>query len=197
MIIRASLMIVSATLLSAVVGGAESVDDIIAKNIEARGGLSRIKAIRTIRQSGQVRVEELRAAFVQENKRPAEGSASGRVREEFTIQGLTQVRAFDGKTAWQVNPMAGRRDPELLSEDDSKPLVEAADIEGQLVHYKEKGYQAELVGHDTVEGTDCYKIKLTLKNGDVRYYYLDTDSFLPLKLETHTTIRGTIQEIET
>ena len=71
-----------------------------------------------------------------------------------------------------------------------------ADIDGPLLDYKEKGHKAELVGHDSVEGTDCYKIKLSMKNGDVRYYYLDTDSFLELKLEIQTTIRGALQESE-
>jgi hypothetical protein len=64
------------------------------------------------------------------------------------------------------------------------------------VDYKEKGHKAELVGHDPVEGTDCYKIKLTMKNGDVRYYYLDADSYLELKVEVQTTIRGALQESE-
>jgi hypothetical protein len=71
-----------------------------------------------------------------------------------------------------------------------------ADIDGPLVEYKEKGHRAELVGHDSVEGTDCFKIKLSMKNGDVRYYYLDVDSFLELKVEIQTTIRGALQESE-
>jgi Outer membrane lipoprotein-sorting protein len=127
---------------------------------------------------------------VQENKRP------GRVRMETIIQDMAEVQAYDGKSGWQVSPFEGRRDPELLSEDDSKSLQVAADIDGPLVDYRDKGHKAELVGHDSVEGTDCYKIKLTLKNGDIRYYYLDTDSFLELKLETQTSIRGTIREDE-
>jgi hypothetical protein len=52
------------------------------------------------------------------------------------------------------------------------------------------------MGHDSVEGTDCYKVKLTLKNGDVRIYFLDADSFLELKVETQSNIRGTVQYTE-
>ena len=63
--------------------------------------------------------------------------------------------------------------------------------------YKNKDHRAELIGHDSVEGTDCYKIKLTMANGDVRYYYIDTDSFLDLKVETERNIRGTVQYGET
>jgi len=107
------------------------------------------------------------------------------------------VQSYDGKTGWQLNPFEGRREAELLSEDDMKGLVEEADIDGPLVDYAQKGHKAELVGHDDVEGTDCYKIKLTLKNGDIRYTYLDTDSLMEIKLESQTMIRGAMQEGET
>jgi hypothetical protein len=106
------------------------------------------------------------------------------------------VQAYDGKTGWQISPFGGRKDPELMSQDDMKSLVVDADLDGPLVNYKEKGHQAELVGRDSVEGTDCFKVKLSMKNGDVRYYYLDADSFLELKLEVQTTIRGGLQESE-
>jgi outer membrane lipoprotein-sorting protein len=171
--------------------GAQTVDEVIAKNIQAEGGLAKLESVQTLRTSGKMIIQSFEVRFVEAAKR------SDKVREEMTVQGMSQVRAYDGTTAWQINPFEGRRDPELLSADDSKDLQIDADIDGPLVNYKEKGYKAELVGHDSVEGTDCYKIKLTLKNGDIRYYYLDTDSFLELKLETQTSIRGSIQENET
>ena len=115
------------------------------------------------------------------------------MRESFGLQGMTQVSAFDGKTAWQINPWAGRKDAELMSEDDAKSLTDDAEIEGQLVDYNKKGYVVELVGHDAVEGTDCYKIKVTLKKGDIFYHYLDTDSGLALKVETQRLVRGAVQ----
>src|SRR6202158_3968951 len=169
---------------------AQSVDEVIASNIKARGGLDKIKAVRSVRTTSKLTVGSFRAAYVQENKRP------DRVREEAIVQGMAQVQAYDGKGAWQISPFSGRKDPERMSQDDTKTLMIDADIDGPLVDYKQKGHKAELVGHDSVEGTDCYKVKLSLKNGDVRYYYLDTDSFLELKLEIQTTIRGALQESE-
>jgi outer membrane lipoprotein-sorting protein len=169
---------------------AQTVDEVIAKNVQAHGGMDKLKSVNTLRLSGKLDFGPFQARFVEENKRP------DKVRQQAIIEGMAQIQAYDGKSAWQVSPFEGRRDPELLSEDDSKTLQIDADIDGPLVDYKEKGHKAELVGHDSVEGTDCYKIKLTLKNGDIRYYYLDTDSFLELKLETQTSIRGTIREGE-
>jgi hypothetical protein len=106
---------------------------------------------------------------------------------------MAEVQAYDGKTAWQVSPFGGRKDPNLLSADDTKHLVEDADIDGLLVDYRNKDHRAELLGHDTMEGTDCYKIRLTMANGDVRYYYIDADTFLELKVETERNIRGAVQ----
>ena len=170
--------------------GAQTVDDVIARNVQAHGGLEKLKSIQSLRLTAKFSQGSFRADFRQENKR------ADKVREEFIIQGLAQVQAYDGRAGWQISPFGGRKDPELLSQDDSKSLIVDADIDGPLLNYKEKGHKAELVGHDSVEGTDCYKIKLSMKNGDVRYYYLDADSYLELKLEIQTTIRGALQESE-
>lgn len=177
---------VLATALLPFVIRAQTVDEIIAKNIEARGGLQKLKSVETRRISGKFSAGSFRAEFVEENKRP------NKVRQEQIIQRMVGIQAYDGKTGWQLQPFGGRKDPELMSADDMKPLVEDADIDGPLVDYKNKDHRAELMGHDSVEGTDCYKIKLTLANGDVHYYYIDTDSFLELKVETERNIRGTV-----
>jgi hypothetical protein len=169
---------------------AQTVDEVIAKNVQAHGGADKLKSVRSLRTTAKFSQGSFRADVRQENKR------ADKVREEFIIQGLAQVQAYDGKTGWQISPFGGRKDPELLSQDDLKSLVVDADIDGPLVDYKEKGHKAELVGHDSMEGTDCFKIKLSMKNGDVRYYYLDADSYLELKLEIQTTIRGALQESE-
>jgi hypothetical protein len=169
---------------------AQTVDEVIAKNVQAHGGLDKLKTVRSIRTTAKFSQGSFRAEFRQENKRP------GKVREEFVIQGMAQIQAYDGKTGWRISPFGGRKDPDLLSQDDMKNLIVDADMDGPLVNYKDKGHKAELVGHDAVEGTDCFKIKLSMKNGDVRYYYLDADSFLELKLEIQTTIRGALQESE-
>ena len=188
---RAGWIVVAAVFFFPVVVHSQSVDDLIAKNAQARGGLDKLHGIKTLRVTARVSEGDFRATYVQENKR------NDKVREETVFQGMARVRAFDGQTSWQINPFGGRKDPELMSQDDSKPLVVDSDVEGLLIDYKLKGHQAELSGHDSVEGTDCYKIKLTLKDGDVRYYYLDADSYLEIKIESQTKIRGAIRYRET
>src|SRR5260221_9742531 len=187
---RFLISVLSALVFFSFAANAQTVDEVIAKNIQAHGGADKLKSVHSLRTTAKFSQGSFRADFRQENKR------ADKVREEFIIQGLAQVQAYDGKTGWQISPFGGRKDPELLSQDDSKSLVVDADMDGPLVEYKEKGHRAELVGHDSMEGTDCYKIKLSMKNGDVRNYYLDADSFLELKIEIQTTVRGALQESE-
>jgi Outer membrane lipoprotein-sorting protein len=189
-VLRFALFVLAAIPSFSLNAGAQTVDEVIAKNIAARGGLDKLQSVRSIRTTAKYTQGSFRADFRQENKR------ADKVREEIIIQGMAQVQAYDGKTGWQISPFGGRKDPELLSQDDLKSLAVDADMDGPLIQYKEKGHKAELVGHDSMEGTDCFKIKLSMKNGDVRYYYLDTDSYLELKVEIQTTIRGALQESE-
>jgi outer membrane lipoprotein-sorting protein len=181
----------AATVLFPLASPSQTVDELIAKNAQVRGGIEKLRSIKSLRMTARLSQGSFRATYVQENKR------SDKVREETIIQGMAQVQAYDGKSAWQINPFGGRKDPELMSADDTKALILDVDPEGVLIDYKEKGHKAELIGHDSVEGTDCYKIKLTLKDGDIRYYYLDADSYLEIKVETQSTVRGAVQFTDT
>lgn len=167
---------------------AQTADELIAKNIQAKGGMDKIKAINSVRMSGKVDAGGFKAAVGQENKRP------DLVRETFTLQGMTAVQAYDGSTGWQIQPFGGRKDPELMGEDDLRPVLEDADFDGPLVDYKAKGNTVEYLGHEEVDGDDALKLKVTLKNGDIMYYYLDPDTFLEIKKETQRFIRGSVRE---
>jgi outer membrane lipoprotein-sorting protein len=188
---RSLLILLATAVLMPAAARSQTVDEVVAKWVQARGGMDKLKSVQTQRITLKFHAGSFEANIMQINKRP------DKMRQEFILQGMAQVEAYDGKSGWQLNPFSGRRDPELLSEDDMKGLVEEADIDGPLVDYAQKGHKAELVGHDDVEGTDCYKIKLTLKNGDIRYIYLDTDSMMEIKEESQTYIRGAIREGET
>jgi outer membrane lipoprotein-sorting protein len=168
---------------------AQTADEIIAKNIAARGGMDKLKAVNTLRTEVSFSQGPFRATVVQENKRP------DMMRTNFLIQGMTQITSYDGSTGWQVSPFQGRKDPELLGEDELKPLVESADFDGPLVDYKSKGNTVEYLGHDEVDGDDAYKLKATLKNGDIFYYYYDPDTYMEIQRESQTFVRGAMREL--
>src|SRR5215472_5173881 len=100
-----------ALLLSTVAAG-QTVDEIIAKNLQARGGLDKLKSVKTLRMTARINDGGFRATVLQENERP------NKIRQEFIIQGMAQVEAYDGKIGWQVSPFEGRKDPNLISADD-------------------------------------------------------------------------------
>jgi len=186
------LLAAPAANLFAAEAAAPTVDQLIAKNMEARGGLDKIKAVQSMRMSGKMMMGPgMEAPMVIEMKRPAN------MRIEFTFQGMTGVQAYDGKSGWTLEPFGGKKDPEPMSTEDLKEAEEQSDMDGPLVDYKTKGNKVELVGKEKVEGSDAYKLKITLKSGDIRYLYLDADSYLEIKGESKRTIRGSEAEIET
>ena len=167
----------------------QTADELVNKNIEAKGGIEKIKAVRTIRMTGKaVFPGGSTSTAGQENMRP------NLFRETFTLQGMTMVQAYDGTTGWQIQPFGGKKDPQLLGEDDLRDLLIAADIDGPLVDYKAKGNSVEYLGHDVVDGDDALRLKVTLKNGDIVYYFLDPDTYLEIREETQEFIRGSVKE---
>jgi hypothetical protein len=166
----------------------QTAEELVAKNLQAKGGLDKIKAIKTVRMTGNFDASGFKATIGQENKRP------DMVRDTFSVQGMTQVQAYDGSSGWQISPFGGRKDPELLGEDDIRGLTEEADFDGPLVDAQAKGNKIEYLGHDQVDGDDAYKLKVTLKNGDIFYYYLDPDTYIEIQVERQQFIRGAVRE---
>ena len=140
----------------------ETVDEIIAKNIEAKGGKAVMDAAKTMRMTGTMAMGGgMEAPFTVETKRPM------KMRLEFVFQGMTGIQAYDGEQGWTVMPFMGKMEPELMTGDDLKNAEEQADFDGPLVDYEKKGNTVESLGLEEVEGTEAIKLKVTLKNGDI------------------------------
>jgi hypothetical protein len=168
---------------------AQTADELINKNLQARGGIDKIKAVQSLRMTGNFDASGFKGAIGQESKRP------NLLRLTFTIQGMTQIQAYDGSSAWQISPFGGKKDPELMGESlQLRNLLEDSDFDGPLVDYAAKGNTVEYLGHDQVDGDDVYKLKVTLKNGDVFYYYLDPDTYLEIQIERQQFVRGSLHE---
>jgi photosystem II stability/assembly factor-like uncharacterized protein len=172
-----------------------TVDEVVARHIEARGGAARIAAIKSLRLTGKAIFGggdfSLNAEFGQIVARP------DRIRQEITIQGITAIDAFDGKDSWSVDPFEGRRDPFRTSADEARGLAQDADFEGALVNYRQKGHRVELLGTDDVDGTAAVKLRVLLKDGDVEYDYLDPDTFLEIRRVRERHVRGSERVTET
>jgi len=170
-----------------------TVDQLVTKNIEAKGGAAALHNLQTLRLSGKLLVQEgqIQLAFMQVKKRP------GEVRSEASLQGMTQIEAYDGKDGWRVSPFFGRKDPERMSADDVKALVEDAEMDGPLVDWQAKGNAVEYLGTEDADGTPAHKLKVVRKNGDVSFVYLDPDHFLEIRVLTQRMRHGAYEEVET
>jgi hypothetical protein len=168
-----------------------SVDEVIAKHVAARGGMDKLKSVKTLRMSGKMAMGPgIEVPISLEIMRPA------RMRMEMTFQGMTGIQAYDAGSGWMVMPFGGRTDPQPMSPDDLKDAEEMSDVDGALVDYKSKGHSVELLGKENVEGTEAYKLRITLKNGDQRTAYIETESFMEIRQEGKRKIRGSDVEIE-
>src|SRR4029453_19270587 len=93
---------------------APTVDELFAKNVDSKGGADALQALKSLRPPGKMLVNQgqIELAYLQTKKRPDE------IRTEATLQGMTQIEAYDGKEGWRISPFQGRKDPEKMSADD-------------------------------------------------------------------------------
>lgn len=157
---------------------AQTLDEIIKKAIDARGGIEKIKAVQSERITGTFDAQGVEGTLVLELKRPH------KLYSEITVEGQKVLRVYDGKSAgWTVNPFLENKDVIEMSADELKGMPDESDTDGPLVDYKAKGSKVELVGKEESEGKTLYRLKITSKSGEVRSYLIDTETFLTTKWE--------------
>jgi hypothetical protein len=189
---RKAILAFAVLAVLAVSATAQTADEIVGKYIKTVGGMDKIQAVKGLRRTGKIIAGGgFEIPLVEENKRP------NLVRQDITIQGLVGSNAYDGKTGWKIAPWQGKKDAETMGEAELKSIIESSDFDGPLVNYKQKGNKVEYVGTDEVEGTDTFKLKVTMANGEVQYFYMDTDYYVPIKIDTKRMIRGAEIEVET
>jgi hypothetical protein len=170
---------------------AQTTSQILAKVYVARGGLTRIKALRSERITGTISFgSEASGPFTVELKRPM------KMHMTLSVQNQTMFRVYDGTQGWANNPFAGKLNPDPMAEEDLKNISEEADFDGPLVDYAKKANKVELVGKDKAEEKDAWRVRLTTKNGDVRYYLFDAKTFVLLKWEGKRRADGKEYPIE-
>lgn len=173
------------------ISSAQTTTQILSKVYVARGGLTRIRALRSERVSGTISFGSVASGpFTVELKRPM------KMRMTLGVQNQSMIRVYDGAQGWANNPFAGKLNPDPMPEEDLKNISEEADFDGPLVDYAKKSNKVELVGKDKVEDKDVWRLKLTTKNGEVRYYLFDAKTFLLLKWEGKRRAEGKEYPIE-
>ncbi len=181
-----------------------TVDEIIEKNIEAKGGKERLEAVKATKATGKLfAMGGMEAPFVMYHKRP------NNYRFEATIQGMSMVQAYDGETAWNIMPWTGSTEPQKASDMQAQTVKQQADMDGLLLNYKDKGYKIELIGKEDMEGTEVYHLRLSnlgMLEGMTIDMYLDAEYFLEIKQTMKgkyegqdfdvTTVMGDYKEVD-
>ncbi len=171
-----------------------TVDEIIEKNIAARGGLKAWRDIQTITMSGKMDAggkNNVQLPFVMKLKRPRMS------RLELQFQGKTAIQVYNGENGWKVRPFLGRLEVEPYSAAELQIAADEQELDGPLIDYEAKGTRVELVGEEPVEGHDAYKLRLTMKNGNVRHLWVDAQSFLEVKTEgSPRKLDGKLHKVE-
>jgi len=178
------LLIAFVFLVFAIPVCAQSVDEIISNYISARGGLDKIKSVKTERVSGTISFgPDAEGPFLVERKRPL------KLHMEIKLNGQTVIRVYDGKSAgWVYNPFTPNPSVQPMSDSDLRNIFDEADFDGPFVDYKEKGSNIEFVDKQEILGKPAYKLKLTNKNGEVSFFYFDASTALLLKWEGNRKI---------
>jgi len=151
---------------------AQTVDDVVRRYLQARGGLAKLRAVQTLRLSGTMELPGVSAPYVLELKRP------GKMRTEVTVEGQKSIRAYDGRTAWEQLPLPGEA-PRPMSPEDAAEARAQADVDmSPLVDAAAKGYTVELEGRDRLPGGETFKLVVRGKEGPPRTMHLDTRTHL-------------------
>ena len=193
-------------------------EQVVEKNVAARGGLQAWRAVQTVQMSGKMdaggneqstaalRVPGAVASSAVPKTRPAEQvqlpfrmelKRPRKTRLELDFKGQTAVQVYDGTNGWRLRPFLNRHEVEPYTPDQLKEAASQADLDGPLVDYAAKGTRIEMEGVEKVDGKDNYRLKLTFKNGESQKLWINSQTFLETKIEgTPRRLDGKMHNVE-
>jgi outer membrane lipoprotein-sorting protein len=167
---------------------AQTADELVARNVQAKGGMEKLRAVQTVKQTGRVNIQGMEAKQTVYAKRP------NLLRQELDMNGQLVVMAFDGRTPWMINPMLGAAGPIAMSGSPAEMIRDQSSFDGPLIDYRERGYTLEVAGVETVGGRKAHHLKLTDRNKQVQHVYLDAETGLEAKLVSQNEIGQTFEQ---
>jgi len=184
---------VGAVLALYLAGGAtlsgQTVEEIIAKHIEASGGQRVAGDLRSQRSTGTVAAYGTEAPLHQYRVWP------NLFRSEVTMGDGTFVQLFDGSRAWAS-------DHETLALSEASPsqaeaIRTIAGINSFWSHYSDETDRVELGESREIEGRPAYHLVLALKDGRTREVYIDQETFLMSAIASVREAHGQTSQVWT
>lgn len=189
-LIKRSVITIAAMLVS-VFAFAQTAEEIVAKHIEAIGGAAAWKKVNSIYYEGKMTVQ---GAEVNVTLTALNGKG---VRQNISVMGMTGFQIITPTAGWNFMPFQGQTAPEAMTAGELKESADDLDVQGKLVDYKSKGNTVEYLGKDDVEGTECFKLKITTKAGNVETVFIDPKSYYIVRSVTKKTANGQENDVQT
>ena len=187
-ILRITLALV---ILGSAPAAGQTVDEIVAKNLMAKGGAEKWQALKSVKMTGKMTAQGTEMPLTVYAMRPNFN------RQEITMPAGKAIQAFDGTTAWVVNPMLGIDAPQAVPGPAAESARNSADFDGALLNYKEKGNTIEFIGREKLGNKDVYHLKVTTKGAAVQHYFLDADTGIELKMSAEVERGGQKHTVNT
>jgi outer membrane lipoprotein-sorting protein len=160
---------------------AQDVGEIVAKNLAAKGGAEKLRAVESVKTTGRIKTPRGMLALTNWIKRP------NMLRREITADGQTQVVAFDGKTLWGINPLISPKPQQITGPAADRTRQDADDFDSVLLDYNQKGYKVELIPNAATSGP---RLRVTKKNGSVQEIHLNATTFLEDRITMEVSQEG-------
>jgi outer membrane lipoprotein-sorting protein len=152
---------------------AQSVDEIIAKTLAARGGVEKLRRIETVKSSGKMSARGGELQITTWIKRP------NKMRRETVFPDRSFVVAFDGSTVWAMDGAEGK--PQVMTGPQADATRDQIALDPVYLDYKAHGHRIELVGTETIDGVRAHKLRVTKRNGQVAYHFISADTGVELR----------------
>ena len=166
-------------------GAADSltVDEIVAKHLETKGGADQWKSIQTQKMTGIAIAQGFELAMTVYAKRPNVS------RQELTLQmsgqpAVTIVNLFDGTKAWTINPMSGSSVPQEMPAAQTATAMAQSDFDGALIDSQAKGYSVTLLDPVTISNKKAIHLRVAKEDVPTQHFYLDPVTFVELRIAT-------------
>lgn len=169
---------------------AKTLEEVVAKNLKAKGGAESLKSTTSVRMVGRLSAPsapgEMTITIMA--KRP------NLVRREMALSGQTMAFGFDGSNVWAQQ---GGGPAQAITGPQADQVKQTAEFDSVFLTYKEQGHTVELVGPETVDGKQTHHLKVTRKDGMIQHYYLDAETGLESKMVVDADQGGMKMKVET
>ena len=182
--------------LAAIIGvqaaTAQTVDEIISKYETALGGKEKLLTIKSVKMVGGLNVQGMDVGIT---TTAVNGVGT---RNDISVPGMGEgFQIVNTTKGWEFMPFMGQASPEEMSIEQINSSQGLLDLQGMLVNYKEKGSQVELSGKEKVDSAECYKLKVTNKQGVESTFYIDAATYHCVKRITKMKTPNGDTNIET